>query len=100
MKIIGFRLSWFLLLGFSLTGCSSLSEWYACGVDCQYHPRSPLPYEQYPECVCHSHVVSLPRQTLRQAPESEASDSDRDNETADENEQDKPAPYEPKPDES
>ncbi len=47
-----------LLFGASLCGCSQFSHWYACGVPCQYAPRPPLPYDQYPGCVCHSHVVT------------------------------------------
>lgn len=65
-----------LLMGMTFSGCSSFSEWYACGVDCQYHPRPPLPYQHYEECVCHSHVVNLPRQSRWQQPEAETNDSD------------------------
>ena len=56
-----------LLIGTSLCGCSHFYDWYACGVPCQYGPRPPLPYEQYPGCVCHSHVVTQ-RTPLPQAP--------------------------------
>ena len=47
-----------LLIGTSLCGCSQFYDWYTCGVPCQYGPPRPLPYEQYPGCVCHSHVVT------------------------------------------
>ena len=100
MQLIRFRLCLVLLLGLSATGCSSMSEWYTCGVNCQYQPRPPLPYEQYPECVCHSHVVSLPRQTLRQVPESESKQPDTDTGVDDKKQQDTPAPHEQKQDQS
>ena len=63
-----------LFFAFSMAGCSSLSEWYACGVGCQYCPRPPLPFQQYPDGICHSHVVSRPRQTLEQRPEAATGD--------------------------
>ena len=39
-------------------GCASAYHSYSgCRVPCRYCPPSPLPYQQYSECVCHSRSV-------------------------------------------